>query len=110
MKHFLPVLPILLGFILDSIVGDPRNFPHPIRAVGNTVSMLEKAIRSHFQNRRLGGTILALTVILIWTLQLPLNRFFAAICSPPVTFVMRVWRSVNWLKIAILRGREKLFQ
>lgn len=68
MKYFLPVLPILLGFILDSIVGDPRNFPHPIRAVGNTVSMLEKAIRSHFQNLRLGGTILALTVILIWTL------------------------------------------
>ncbi|MBR1824240.1 MAG: cobalamin biosynthesis protein CobD [Ruminococcus sp.] len=71
MKYILPALPILLGFFLDLLVGDPRNFPHPIRAVGKTISALEKAVRSRFIDLRKGGTFLALTVITVWTV-LPL--------------------------------------
>ena len=71
MKHFLPALPLIFGFVLDAVVGDPRNIPHPIIAIGNMIVMLEKAVRRHFRNLRKGGTVLALTVISVWTL-LPL--------------------------------------
>ena len=32
MKGFIYALPMLVGFVIDIFVGDPYNFPHPIRA------------------------------------------------------------------------------
>lgn len=36
---------ILLGFILDTIIGDPYKLPHPIRWIGSFISILEKLCR-----------------------------------------------------------------
>ena len=41
---FMHTLAFLLGVILDRIVGDPMNFPHPIRLIGNLISFLEKRL------------------------------------------------------------------
>lgn len=65
MKHLIPALPLLLGFLLDCIIGDPYNFPHPIRAVGTLIAKLEAFVRKYFRNLRTGGVFLAMTVLLI---------------------------------------------
>lgn len=66
MKYFIAVLPLLLGAALDLILGDPHNLPHPIRAVGRLISWLEALIRRRMSGRlRMGGVILALTVLLV---------------------------------------------
>ena len=67
MKHLLPVLPIILGFLLDCVIGDPYNIPHPIRLIGNLIAGLEKIVRKHMNNLRIGGTLLALAVITVST-------------------------------------------
>ncbi len=67
MKHLLPALPIILGFLLDCVIGDPYNIPHPIRLIGNLIAGLEKIVRKHMNNLRIGGTLLALAVITIST-------------------------------------------
>jgi len=67
MKLLLPALPMILGFFLDCIVGDPYNIPHPIKLIGRLIGTLEKAVRKHFSNLRRGGVFLALTVILLST-------------------------------------------
>ncbi len=36
------ILPLLLGYILDLIFGDPRKLPHPIVLFGNTISFFTK--------------------------------------------------------------------
>jgi len=41
-------LPLLLGYILDLIFGDPYNIPHPIRYIGNLISKVEKLLRKIF--------------------------------------------------------------
>ncbi len=33
---------LILGVILDLIIGDPHSFPHPVRAIGSLISFLEK--------------------------------------------------------------------
>ena len=33
-----------LGFVLDQIIGDPYNIPHPIRLIGNLISFLDKKL------------------------------------------------------------------
>lgn len=36
------VLPLFLGFVLDLIIGDPQNWPHPIRMIGIAIENFEK--------------------------------------------------------------------
>ncbi|MBP5580721.1 MAG: cobalamin biosynthesis protein CobD [Ruminococcus sp.] len=68
MKLLLPSLPLVLGFILDCIIGDPYNIPHPIKLIGRLIVALEKLVRKRMRNLRLGGALLGLTVILLSTL------------------------------------------
>ena len=65
MKYLIPALPLLIGFLLDALIGDPYNFPHPIRLIGRMIAALERIIRQKCNNLRTGGVILALTVLLV---------------------------------------------
>ena len=64
-KILISVLPLAVGFILDTIIGDPYSLPHPIRLIGNLISGLEKLIRKNFGNLKAGGFFLVSTVLLL---------------------------------------------
>lgn len=36
------IIAFIAGFVLDRIIGDPMNMPHPIRLIGNLISFLDK--------------------------------------------------------------------
>lgn len=55
------LLPLLLGFLLDQVLGDPPRWPHPVRWLGRLISFLEGILRAHFPPR-LGGVLLLLLV------------------------------------------------
>lgn len=38
------ILPLLIGYVLDLIFGDPRNLPHPIVLFGNTISFFSQSL------------------------------------------------------------------
>ena len=44
MKHEI-MIALILGFLLDCLLGDPRNIPHPVVLMGKLISLLEKAFR-----------------------------------------------------------------
>ncbi len=62
--NLITAIPLAAGFILDCIVGDPYNIPHPIRAVGSLIAYAEKKARKAVDLRK-SGTVLALAVPLI---------------------------------------------
>jgi len=63
MKCIFPVLPLMIGFVLDTILEDPYTMPHPVRLIGKMISACEKAVRKLMpQKLRLGGTLLAIAV------------------------------------------------
>ena len=64
MKLFLPAVPLLAGFLLDCIIGDPYRLPHPVRLIGRLIAKLEQFVRSRMNDLRRGGVFLALTVVL----------------------------------------------
>lgn len=66
MNALFTALPLLCGFALDALVGDPYWLPHPIRAVGRLISRLEKLARSG-GSLALNGVLLAVSVVLITT-------------------------------------------
>ena len=61
------ILPIIIGFIIDLILGDPYTLPHPIRLIGTLISKLEIFTRKNFKNLRAGGVFLGITVLFLST-------------------------------------------
>jgi len=56
MKHEL-FCAMLLGFLLDCLLGDPRTIPHPVVCMGRLISWLEKAFRTLFPKTKLGENL-----------------------------------------------------
>jgi len=57
---------ILIGFLIDCILGDPYNFPHPVRLIGKLISYTEKIMRKLFPEKLyLGGVMMSFTVIIL---------------------------------------------
>ena len=67
MSFVIVVLPIIIGFVLDCILGDPYRLPHPIRLIGRLISVLEEYVRKRFKNLRSGGIFLAVIVLFMST-------------------------------------------
>jgi adenosylcobinamide-phosphate synthase len=55
------LFPLLLGFLLDQVLGDPRWLPHPVRWIGRLIEILENPIRRALPER-FGGVILLILV------------------------------------------------
>ena len=62
--QLLPWLALPTAFALDSLLGDPRWLPHPIRWMGRAIELAEPRFRSWFRNELLAGGLFALTLIL----------------------------------------------
>ena len=56
MKHEL-FYALLLGFLLDCLLGDPRTILHPVVLMGRLISWLEKGFRALFPKTKLGENL-----------------------------------------------------
>ena len=60
---------LILGFVLDSFLGDPDAIPHPIVLIGKMISALESVIRKFCPANKggelIGGSILGIVVIAV---------------------------------------------
>ncbi|WP_431222767.1 adenosylcobinamide-phosphate synthase CbiB [Serratia sp. L9] len=55
-----------VAFLLDSLLGDPPHWPHPVRWIGNLINALQRLIRRVCQSERalkIGGGVLWLGVV-----------------------------------------------
>ena len=62
------VIPLIIGFVLDSIFGDPHWLPHPIRLFGNTISYFEKRYNNGENRITKGALLTILLVISTWSI------------------------------------------
>lgn len=58
---------LVLGFILDLLIGDPHFLYHPIRLVGNLISVTEKGLRKIFPKTEKGELTAGVFLVLIVT-------------------------------------------
>lgn len=62
------MLDVIIAVILDFLIGDPYSFPHPVKFMGNIISIEDKFVRKIFKSRRglkLAGLLIALINIFI---------------------------------------------
>ncbi|MGE4559767.1 MAG: adenosylcobinamide-phosphate synthase CbiB [Desulfobulbus sp.] len=61
--ELLPWLSLPAAFALDSLLGDPRWLPHPVRWMGWAIERSEPLFRKWFANELVAGGLFALTLI-----------------------------------------------
>ena len=57
------VLPLLAGWILDRLFGDPACLPHPVVGYGKVISFFEHRLNKG-SDRRLKGALMSLSLVL----------------------------------------------
>ncbi|WP_297097347.1 adenosylcobinamide-phosphate synthase CbiB [uncultured Draconibacterium sp.] len=62
-EHLDLIIPLLAGFALDCLIGDPHFLPHPIRLFGKAIAAGEAKLNQG-KNRKLKGALLASGLIL----------------------------------------------
>jgi len=55
-------LPIIFGFILDLIFGDPKNFPHPVKFFGFCSKFFERVFRKIIKDEILSGFLFSIFI------------------------------------------------
>ena len=61
-KAVLLVAPLLIGYVLDLWLGDPDNWPHPVRVFGNVIAFGEKILNKN-SYRFVKGMLLAMFLV-----------------------------------------------
>ncbi len=83
---------VIIGFLIDLAVGDPRWLYHPIRAIGNLIALLEKILRRCFPKGRAGertaGVILVVLTVAVSTAVPLLILYFAHRINEWLGFVL----------------------
>jgi adenosylcobinamide-phosphate synthase len=58
---------LILAFMLDAAIGDPRWLPHPVRIMGRAITRTERHLRSFIvtpKGERIGGIFLAAAIVI----------------------------------------------
>lgn len=74
-------LALCAGFLIDIIIGDPHGWPHIVRGIGVFIGWLERLFYP-LANKRLGGALLALTILFVCT-AIPIALLYFAFCISP---------------------------
>lgn len=56
------VIAFAVGYMLDSLIGDPHNMPHPVRAIGALIGILDDTFNKG--NKKSGGVITVVLTLL----------------------------------------------
>ncbi len=94
----LSTLALCVGFVLDVLLGDPQGWPHVVRGIGGLIAALEKVFYS-MKNKRLGGALVVLFVLLICTTLPAVLLYVAWRLSPWAYFILEAL--LCWQLIAL---------
>ncbi len=56
-------LELIAAYILDGLLGDPENYPHPVRIMGRSIDYLQARLRNGDRDATAAGGLLAATVV-----------------------------------------------
>lgn len=105
---------VCIGIILDCLLGDPRNFPHSVNLIGNSIRKAEKLIRRHMpvtpKAERLGGLMLAAAICLI-SAVIPLTILAVCYLIDPLLYIvaqgLMIWQIIA--AKSLMRESKKVY-
>lgn len=107
---FLRFAALCCGFLVDMLLGDPHNFPHPVRAIGSLILALERFLRGILpktpRGELIGGCVLVLLCAGIPTITIIILRMLLARLSLWAVFALDVLLSYQLLAAKALRDES----
>lgn len=83
---------VLVGFLIDCLLGDPAKLPHPIVLIGKGISVFEESLRKRFprtpEGERTAGCILVFRMLLLSAVV-------------PALILWACWAISRWLCFAV---------
>ena len=106
---------IMLAYVLDLIFGDPRWFPHPVKGIGWLIEKLEPPLRKMIRNERIGGIVLAISVIGVSgylafiSIQLAssVNKYLGALLAIIIIYSSLAVKDLDVESMEVYRSLEK---
>ena len=108
------ILALVIGFVLDLLLGDPTWLYHPVCIIGKYISFAEKKLRARGGNLRRSAVILTASTVLLTMMVVALILWAASLLGRvPLLIVMAL---LDWMGIAVTcmekeaRGVEKALE
>ena len=117
------VIPLLVGWILDRLIGDPQWLPHPVVLFGQVIGLSEKGLNKG-EHKKAKGAITALllicsTAILAYLLihyankvnpflSIALRAIFVFYCLAGTTLIREVVEVFKAVEISLEQGRKQV--
>ncbi len=99
------LLPLLIGFCIDLLIGDPHGIPHPVVIIGELIAFLEKQFRKLFPKtpagERCAGTVLWIIVV---TLSAGIPLLILRLCGKVSPWLRIAAESIMCWQILALRS------
>lgn len=109
-KSLLIIIPLVMGYILDLIIGDPNNWPHPVRVFGNTIAAGDKWLNKN-NYRFLKGLLLAVTLCLVTYLLFYSFNYILFSISPWLFIVINsIWVWYGLANNALITEGRNVFR
>ena len=78
---------LLVGFLLDLLIGDPEGWPHPVIWIGRYISWMEKKLRARGGNLRHSAVWLTASTVLISMAVTAMVLAALSLCGGAVRFI-----------------------
>ena len=93
---------ITIAFIADLLIGDPKNYPHPVNVIAGIAHRLEIFSRKFFSNLKFAGvfttlTVVALSYLTVWVIINGLGQIHAGLGWAASVFFIYTTLSVRSL-------------
>lgn len=69
------LISITIACIIDRIIGDPENWPHPVKWIGSFISQLEKRWNRGYNGRFTGSVMLLVVLVVSFSITFIIVRF-----------------------------------
>ncbi len=93
-----------VAWLLDVIIGDPQNWPHPVRWIGNLINAVQRGIRHCCHSDaalRIGGGVMWLAVVgLTWGVA------WGVLALGRIVHPWLGWAIEVWMIFTVLAGRS----
>ena len=81
------MLSLVIGFLLELVIGDPEGWPHPVRFVGRAIIKIENFLRTLKIPKRTAGAILVFAIVASCAGFVALCRFNLVMLAPQLAFI-----------------------
>ncbi|MDQ6480267.1 adenosylcobinamide-phosphate synthase CbiB [Dyadobacter sp. LHD-138] len=109
-KSSLIIIPLILGYMLDLIIGDPDHWPHPVRVFGNAIAAGDKWLNKNSFRFFKGMSLAVILSLATYLFFYALNYLLLSINSWLFIVVNSIWLWYGLANNALITEGRNVFR